>query len=170
MRTGLSEFFHYNLWANLTLIDFLSDLTDEQLDVTIDGVYGTLRETLVHMLASEEGYAKHCGYTAEERPTPWLKGMADFPGFDNLKQRSTYSGHALIYGAENADIRKGLMLDDGTYPAQVIIVLLQAMNHTIDHRSQISTMLTQQGIQPPSLDAWSYNDAIYLSDSDADTD
>jgi len=163
MPTGLSEFFHHNHWANLTLLDFLAKLSDDQLDVSIDGVYGTLRETLVHMLTSEEGYARHCGYTAEDRPTPWLKELTDFPGFDELKRRADYTGKALIYGAENAELDKVLMLDDGTYPAQVIIVLLQAINHTVDHRSQIATMLTQQGITPPSLDAWSYNDVTYLS-------
>lgn len=164
MKTGLSEFFHYNLWANLTLLNFLSELTDDQLDVTIDGVFGTLRETLVHMLNSEEGYARHTWYRdTKERPTPRVGEMKGFPGFDMLRERAELSGKALIYAAENVDMHEGLMLDDGTYPAQVIIVLIQAINHTVDHRSQISTMLTQQGIKPPSLDAWSYNDAIYLT-------
>jgi len=165
MKTGLSEFFHYNHWANMTLLDFLSGLTDARLDVTIDGVYGTLRETLHHMLASEEGYARHTWYRdTKQRPTPTLKEMTEFPGFDVLKDRADQSGKALIYAAENVDVHEGLMLDDGTYPAQVIIVLIQAINHTVDHRSQIATMLTQQGIDPPSLDAWSYNDATYLAD------
>lgn len=164
MKTGLSEFFRHNLWANLTLLDFLSKLPDEKLDATIDGVFGTLRETLMHMLTSEEGYARHFGYTAEERPTPWLKEIKEFPTFDELKRRATYTGKALIHGAETADVNKVLMLDDGTYPAQMIIVLLQAINHTVDHRSQISTMLAQQGINPPSLDAWSYNDVTYRNE------
>lgn len=30
-------------------------------------------------------------------------------------------------------------------------------NHATDHRSQIATLLTQQGITPPGLDAWDYN-------------
>lgn len=161
MKSGLVEFFHYNLWANLTLLDFLSKLSDEQLDVTIDGVYGTLRQTLVHMLASEEGYSGRTSY-AEGIPSPRLKDITEFPGFDELKQRAQRSGKALIYAAEHDDVHEVLHLDDGTYDAQRIIVLIQAINHGVDHRSQISTMLTQQGIQPPSLDAWSYNDVTYL--------
>ncbi|MCP4140149.1 MAG: hypothetical protein GY755_07650 [Chloroflexi bacterium] len=31
-------------------------------------------------------------------------------------------------------------------------------NHAIEHRSQIMTILTQLGIQPPDLDGWTYFD------------
>ncbi|HZS76639.1 MAG TPA: DinB family protein [Ktedonobacteraceae bacterium] len=33
------------------------------------------------------------------------------------------------------------------------------INHGIDHRSQIDTLLSEQGIEPPGLNGWSYNDA-----------
>lgn len=51
--------------------------------------------------------------------------------------------------------------DKGTYEAPVIVVLIQAINHGIDHRSQMATLLSQQNIEPPDLDGWSYNDAMY---------
>ncbi|WP_236031811.1 DinB family protein [Ktedonospora formicarum] len=38
--------------------------------------------------------------------------------------------------------------------------MIQTIDHGIDHRSQISTLLTQQGIEPHNLDAWSYNDDV----------
>jgi uncharacterized damage-inducible protein DinB len=53
-----------------------------------------------------------------------------------------------------------LHLDGGSYDAPAIIVLIQAINHAIDHRSQIATVLSQQDIEPPNLDGWSYNDAM----------
>jgi len=40
-------------------------------------------------------------------------------------------------------------------------VVIQAINHAIDHRSQIATLLSQQGIEPPDLDGWAYNDAMH---------
>jgi len=40
-------------------------------------------------------------------------------------------------------------------------VVIQAINHGIDHRSQIATLLSQQGIELPDLDAWAYNDAMH---------
>jgi uncharacterized damage-inducible protein DinB len=61
--------------------------------------------------------------------------------------------------AEQADMDQILHLDGGTYDASLMIVMLQAIDHAIDHRSQIATLLSQQGIEPPELDAWAYNDA-----------
>jgi hypothetical protein len=53
-----------------------------------------------------------------------------------------------------------LHLDEGTYDVPVMIVLIQAIDHAIEHRSQIATVLSQQDIELPALDGWSYNDAL----------
>ena len=56
MTTGLADFFTYNLWANLRLLDACAHLSDAQLDATTKGTFGSVRETLMHLFASEEGY------------------------------------------------------------------------------------------------------------------
>ena len=159
MTTGLPDFFKYNLWANLRLLDTCSQLSDAQLDATMQGIFGSVRETLVHMLASEEGYTRLFNFTGPT-PIPELKEFTTFPGFDELRRHAEYSGKELIAIAEQADLDQILHLDGGTYESSVFINLLQAINHGIDHRSQISTLLSQQGIEPPDLDGWSYNDAM----------
>jgi uncharacterized damage-inducible protein DinB len=111
----------------------------------------------MHMLAAEEGYARHVTGTS---PTPRLKEVTTFPGFHELRRRAELSGEKLIAFAEQGDLSQILYLDEGTYEASVIIVLIQAINHAIDHRSQISTLLSQQDIEPPDLDSWAYNDAL----------
>ncbi|GHO55724.1 DinB family protein [Ktedonobacter robiniae] len=160
MTTGLPDFFKYNLWANLRLLDACAQLSDVQLDATMIGTYGSVRETLFHMLGSEEGYAHHVTGTA---PTPRLKELTAFPGFDELRRRAQLSGKALITFAEQGELNRLLSLDEGTYEAPIMIVLIQAINHTVDHRSQIATLLSQQGIEAPDLDGWSYNDAMYAA-------
>ena len=40
------------------------------------------------------------------------------------------------------------------------ILLTQAINHATEHRAQIMAILTQLGIQPPELDAWSFFDEL----------
>ncbi len=161
MTTGLPDFFRYNLWANLRLLDACAQLSEAQLDATTIGTFGSLRETLKHMLASEEGYARTLTGKA---PTPPLKEFADFPGFDELRRRAEASGEKLIAFAEQVEqeeLKRILHLDGGTYDAPVIVVVIQAINHAIDHRSQIATLLSQQDIEPPGLDSWSYNDAMH---------
>jgi len=157
MTTGLPDFFKYNLWANLCLLDACAQLSDAQLDATMNGTFGSVRETLMHLFASEEGYAFSFTGTT---PTPSLKKVTTFVGFDELRRRAELSGNALITIAEQRDLSEIFHLDGGTYEAQAVIVAIQAINHGVDHRSQISTLLTQQGIEPPDLDAWSYNDAM----------
>ena len=58
MTTGLPDFFQYNLWANLRLLDACAQLSDAQLDATMKGTFGNVRETLMHLFSAEEGYAR----------------------------------------------------------------------------------------------------------------
>lgn len=159
MVTGLPDFFKYNLWANLIMVDTCSHLSDAQLDATTKGIYGSVCETLLHLFTSEEGYARRFSYTGTA-PSPPLGDFTTFPSFDELRRRAERSGRELIAVAEQADLNQILHLDGGTYDASVMIVLLQAINHGVDHRSQIATLLSQQDINPPDLDGWAYNDAL----------
>lgn len=160
MTTGLSDFFRYNLWANLRLLDACAHLSHAQLDATAPGTFGSVRETILHLFASEEGYVQALTGTV---PTPALKVLTTFPGFDELRQRAERSGKALIGVAEQSELNRVLHLDGGTYDAPIIVVLLQTINHAIDHRSQIATLLSLQHIELPGLDGWSYNDTINQS-------
>ncbi|HEY7020390.1 MAG TPA: DinB family protein [Ktedonobacterales bacterium] len=160
MSAGFANFFRYNFWANQVLLDCCEPLTDAQLDATAAGVYGSVRAILMHLFSSEESYAGRVGGRA---PGPRLNESDTFPGFEELRRRAEQSGQALIAFAEkatDADLTRVLHLDDGTYDAPVYIVLIQAINHAIDHRSQIATVLSQQGIELPDLAGWGYNDAV----------
>lgn len=162
MNSGLSDFFKYNLWANRCLLDACAQLPDAQLDATMIGIYGSIRETLMHLFDAEEGYAQAL---TGKSPTSPLGEFTTFPGFNILRQRAESSGEALLKVAEQGDLDRILHLDDGTYDAPAIIVVIQAIQHAIDHRSQIATLLSQQNIELPGLDAWCYNDATYGSPS-----
>jgi uncharacterized damage-inducible protein DinB len=50
---------------------------------------------------------------------------------------------------------------DGT-PRDVpkTIILNQVINHATEHRSQIMTIMTQLGIDPPDLQSWAYFDEM----------
>lgn len=159
MTTGLPEFFKYNLWANLRLLDECAPLTDEQLDARGVGTFGSVREILMHLISSDESYARTL---TGESPTPPLKDFKEFPGFDELRRRARLSGEKLIKFAEQPEDLDGILhLDGGTYDAPRFVVVIQAIDHGIDHRSQIATLLSQQGITLPDnfLDSWAYNDA-----------
>lgn len=158
MASAISEFFKFNLWANLRLLEACAQLTDAQLDFTAQGVYGSIRDTLFHICAGEERDLRDCNL-AHRIPTPQLDESQPFPGFDILLQRTKSSGTALIEVAEQADPYETLQLPED-YIAPMYVVLFGAINHAVEHRSQIATLLSLQGIKSPRLDIWGYNNEV----------
>lgn len=158
MTTGLAEFFKFNLWANLRLLDTCASLVDSQLDATTRGTFGSVRQTLIHIFGGEEGYVELFTGTF---PTPRLEEQLPFPGFDELRRRAKMSGEALITIAERWEPGQALQLsdDEQSYEVPVLLILIQAVNHATDHRSQIATLLSQQGVTPPEVDGWGYYSA-----------
>lgn len=157
MNAGLVDFYRHNLWANLRLLDACAQLSDEQLDTSVPGTYGSIRDTLVHLFRAEEIYLAHL---TSAQPASALR-LGGFPGIEALREHARRSGEALIAVADTVDPAQVLR---GTYRGEsyempAIVPLMQAINHATDHRSQITTALSQLGIRPPELDVWAYDEA-----------
>jgi len=152
----LVEFFRHNTMMNRRLVDACSRLSPEQLDAKATGTYGSVGATLVHIANGQEAYAARLLDT--ERPERLPENP--FPGFDALEERFA-RGDALLEeaAARAADDREVTVTDDdppATWSMPVSLFLLQAVNHGTEHRSQIATTMTQLGIEPPSMDGWTY--------------
>ena len=52
----LTVLYSHHLWANLRLMNHCIPLSDEQLDTSMEGAFGTIRDTLKHLVLSEKGY------------------------------------------------------------------------------------------------------------------
>ena len=50
------EFAQYNLWANLELLKACEGLSEAQLQTSEPGAFGTIRDTLMHLIGSEGYY------------------------------------------------------------------------------------------------------------------
>jgi uncharacterized damage-inducible protein DinB len=155
MTTLLADFFKYHLWANLRVLDACSHLAEAQLDAPVPGTFGSVRETLVHIFAAEEGYIRII--TGQQLTQTLSEGDA-FPGFDELRRRARWSGESLLAIVEQFDPEQTLRLpyDGQFYDVPAILVLIQAINHATDHHSQVTTTLSQQGITLPELNSWVY--------------
>jgi uncharacterized damage-inducible protein DinB len=155
MSQILAYVFRHHLWANSRLLDVCEELEDIALDATATGTYGSVRDTLVHMLAAEERYlAAMIDYAPGE---PLREGT--FPGFGVLRERAVESAEALIDAAEREvgdRIITGEHPTRGRYAIAVSTFMAQAINHATEHRAQVCTVLTQAGIEAPVLDVWTY--------------
>ncbi len=131
-------------------------LSEADLDATVAGTYGSIRDTITHLVGAESGYAFRLigGERAFGRGEP-------FPGVDRAIEVLEKTGAALEEVAADLDRSRiiEIVTDEETLQIPGFVILLQAVNHATDHRSHIATILTQLGHQPPDLDLWSYDDA-----------
>jgi len=152
----LVEFFRHNSMMNRRLVEACRQLAAEQLGSTATGTYGSIGATLVHIANSQEGYAARLLDTERPERLP----EEPFPGFEALAERLGHGDAQLEEAAAQAgqDRRVKVTGDDppGTWWMPVSLFLLQAVNHSTEHRSQVSTILTQLGIEPPGMDGWTY--------------
>src|SRR3954463_1038076 len=90
--------FRHNTWANLKLLDFCEGLSDEQLDTRATGTYGSIRDTLHHIVGAEVSYVHRVNGRLPAEPL----SRDQFPGFAVLKQAARWTGEELLQLALSA--------------------------------------------------------------------
>jgi uncharacterized damage-inducible protein DinB len=154
----LETIFSHNLWANLRLFEECNKLTDEQLDTSIIGVFGSIRDTLLHIVKAEQGYFSRIS-TGKRYSYPEDTSQMTI---SDMVAAVKITGESFIEWASKIKEFDTVRIDwDGT-PRDVpkTIILNQVINHATEHRSQIMSIMTQIGIEPPDVSSWSYFDEI----------
>jgi uncharacterized damage-inducible protein DinB len=150
----LTTLFRHNRWANVRILERCAELTDEQLDATIVGVYGSIRDTLQHIVTAERSY-----FSRISTGQPYRRPEGAPPlNIAEMTESARTSGSGLIDWAPKVQAGDTVPVNWEGAPRDVpkTILLTQAINHATEHRAQIMAILTQLGIQPPNLDGWSY--------------
>lgn len=153
----LQIFFRHHLWSNLRLFDACMTLTDDQLNHSDKGTYGSIRATLTHLLRAEERYLFFL--SGQELPTP--ESDAQTP-LSAMRERVQHSGKLLLQVIDTVDAEELVQVGEGEETEQIPmkVFLLQAIHHAHEHRTQVTTLMGQLGIKPPHLSGWSYFDDI----------
>lgn len=165
MNGTLLELFRHKTWATLRLIELCQGLDDEHLDATIPGTYGTIRDTLRHIVESEEGYYSQLTRarfrTKEEaaafaRPKQLPEGPVPL---QELAERIRRLGPLWEALAQDTDIagREITTTDGWIIPGAV--PMAQTIHHADDHRTHILSILGARGLEVPELDLWGYAEA-----------
>jgi uncharacterized damage-inducible protein DinB len=149
------DLYAHHLWANERLLDACESLSDADLDAVVTGVYGSIRETLVHLCAAEARYL--AAIKGEPRPEDPHEEKP-FPGFPALRASARKTGGELIELAQKADPAgsKQAEFQGKTYELPLSIPLAQTINHGTEHRTNITTIMSARGIEAPQLDVWAY--------------
>jgi uncharacterized damage-inducible protein DinB len=155
MDDALLELFRHKTWATLRLIESCAGLDDEHLDATIPGTYGTIRETLRHLVDSEEGYFRIL--TGERR---WPELPETPIAMDELARRIRALGPDWEVLARDPDLpaRDVTSTDGWRFPGAV--AMAQAIHHADDHRSQVQSILGARGLEVPDLGVWDHAESV----------
>lgn len=136
------------------MIDACSALSAEQLQTTVPGTYGSIIDTLRHLVAGDTSYLSVTtgGRVARIDADTW-----DLPALRHQVEGNAAAWLELVGGELDPDLVLTRHRDDGSVlHAPLGIRLAQALHHGTDHRSQVCTALTSLGIEPPEIDAWSF--------------
>lgn len=147
MNEALVELVQHKTWATLLLIESCRGLDEEALDATTPGTYGTIRDTLQHLVGADEIYLATATGVRPAHPLPTepvsLATLAD------LTRQLGPRWDAIVRDAEIAS-REVTTGDGWRTPAAIPIA--QAIHHAECHRSHVLSVLGAHCIEIPGLD------------------
>jgi uncharacterized damage-inducible protein DinB len=154
-RSLLDDAFAHHVWATLRLIDACLPLTREQLEASVPGTYGSILETIRHLVEADTYYLAHLTSDPAREIDPGQMGLAELRAEMEADERTWTE---LL----EADLDPDAVLtdvDEEGYrrDASIGIRTVQAIHHGTDHRSQICTGLTTLGLEPPLIDVWAFD-------------
>ena len=155
----VERLFDYSYWANGKLVQVLSDLPPELFTQAVPGSYGSIRNTMVHMLSAEWGWLERCG---GRKRGPALK-PDDYPTLDSLVTAwSSVEGHVreFLSRLSDRDLERVIEYTNpkGEKRSGVLRELLQhAANHGSHHRGQVALLVRALGHTPGNFDLLFYD-------------
>lgn len=154
MSEALLTLYRHKTWATLRLIDYCRGIDAEHLDATIPGTYGTIRETLRHLVEAEEGYFHRV--TGERLSERLPEGPV---ALDELAERIRRMGPRWEALAGDGDLPSREVVTSDGWRVPAAIPMAQAVHHADDHRSHVMSILGARGLdvpEPNGLDLWGY--------------
>jgi uncharacterized damage-inducible protein DinB len=151
---ALVEFIRYNNWANQMVLKACQSLSEAQLATHIPGAYGTIGKTLDHIFRAEAAYVRLLTGNYPQPAFKWEKG----PSLAELSAYSMQVGDVLLDTAQRVSTSSKITIEtDGKeLHFQALALFIQIIDHGIEHRTNITTMLNQGLQTPPEIDGWGY--------------
>jgi uncharacterized damage-inducible protein DinB len=143
----------HDVWATAALLERCRSLTKEQLQLSAPGTYGTIQKTFAHIVRANEGYLSTYGLI----PQPFLE-LSDTTPLDETAQRLARVRDAVeqLFKSKEYDFDRRIRDERRKAELELWVPLAQFSHHGTDHRSQICTILTVNGLDVPELDVWAY--------------
>jgi len=155
----LAGLYDYGYWANKKLFAVLAQLTPEEFIRPVAGSFGSIRNTMIHVVSAEAGWLERCG---GPKRGPRLK-PDDFPTVESVLQsagRVEGNVRAFLANLQDEDLARSAeyVNDRGEKRSMLVGDLMQhAANHGVHHRGQVALLLRMIGHAPGDFDALFYH-------------
>ena len=154
----LEATFDYGYWAKRKLFEVLDQLTPEEFTRQVAGSYGSIRNTMVHVLSAEWGWLDRCGGAARGASlTP-----SDYPTVRSLVDRwrkVEAQVRDFFSTLRDEDLHRVVEFAFGEGPRHsrpLGMLLRHAANHGVHHRGQVALLLRLLGHVPVNFDLLFY--------------
>lgn len=154
-QTMLLTMFQYNHHINTRLLDLAANVTAEQWHAPQEADQYSLRETLFHLLAVEQEWF----HLAQHGKPIWRSLPYDqYPDVASLRAFSDQLYQTFLPFFENLTDEKLTSTIHATMPQgvdQSVLIwhmLIHALYHSAQHRSEVASMLTRFGHSPSFID------------------
>ena len=150
----LERLYEYNYWANKRLFQVLSQLTPEQFTQDVAGSYGSIRNTLVHIMSAEWGWLDRCG----GQPRGEKLNPADYPTLEVVV--ATWNNverymREFLATLTDEDLARNIEFKLGQAEPQSRS-LSELLEHGailgVHHRGQVALLLRMLGYTPGNFD------------------
>ncbi len=150
----LIELIRYNNWANAQVLAACQKLNKEQLAASAPGAYGSIHATLGHMIAAEADYINRLTGKGPQPPFRW----EDEPALEDIFAFSKIVAVDLLDAVQRTPPEHIVHEEENgnTIDYKASLLFIQVINHGIEHRTNITTILSGMGLPAPEVDGWGY--------------
>ena len=150
--------FDYNYWANQLMLTTAAHLTPEQFAQPTAFPWGSLQDTLIHVMDTEYSWREVCqnGLIAPE--------LTESEPFDTLESIASYwkkeeqNMWSYINSLQDEDMDSIIRYEVSAGMRERVLwhCLVHVVNHGTQHRSECAQMLTEFGHSPGDIDFTMY--------------
>lgn len=157
----LSELYNYNYWARDRQLEACLKLSDEQFLRPMGSSFGSLRDTLAHLLVVEWVWHERFRGRSPRSIPEWLQELQSAGTIGERWKGVERDLRAYIAALSPEALTHPLSYvnpqgEPWTYPLWQ--ALLHLVNHQTYHRGQVTMLLRQLGAEPAAVDFLVYFD------------
>jgi uncharacterized damage-inducible protein DinB len=152
MKEYFAMFAGYNRWANSRLYAMAARLSDEQYRRNVAAYFGSLHNTLNHLLSGDRIWMRRLTGTGNHPDKLNAILFDDLPSLRAARQAEDLRIVAFVEGLCEADFDRQYdyqTLNGAPQRQPLVEILAHLFNHQTHHRGQAHTVLTVLGVAEP---------------------